>query len=438
MISIIYNSSRHDDGVKQLNTLNAIHVILEFEDCNKDTTLNTKCCMAFVLLSTPEQIKNDRRRMNLVLDTLLGMVYDASVSSDYRHHPSLHHLSELLVVFAKAFNDDRVLDYIMEHSQVNLHTLTTVEFFINLLINYHSNISDEDRHKQITCTALVNILWSVSFQDKYKQKLKNSKKQFKELIQYLAKETNEKIASNQYVPQYIENIQKAAIGLLVNIDELVHLETEQIDDTLTEIDNNEKPMIMISYSHQNTEFCKQLYNEISKRGYDIWIDFKFLKTGDLWEQIAAGMKNASVIICLMSEDYSKSKSCRLEATYALDKLQTTKTIIPVFLQQHELPFWLDIRIATLKYIRFLDLKQLESDKLFELIEAIEDSLPMNVPRTDLSLQQPPSIPMTKFTELTIHSNNILPVHHDEPTQTKTTVTKLENQDISSKSGFILG
>ncbi len=47
-----------------------------------------------------------------------------------------------------------------------------------------------------------------------------------------------------------------------------------------------------------------------------------------------------VIICLISEDYCKSKSCRMEATYALEKLQTTKSVIPVLLQKHELPDWL--------------------------------------------------------------------------------------------------
>ena len=222
----------------------------------------------------------------------------------------------------------------MEYSQVDLHTPTVIEFFINLLVDNHSKIkSNENIFKQTTCTALVNILWSLSFQEKYKQKLKKASTKFKELIQNLREETNEKIPPNQYVPQYIESIQKTVTGLLFNIDELVHPATEQIADTSTILDNNQKPMIMISYSHENTNFCKQLYNEILKRGYDIWIDFKYLKTGDLWEQICAGMKRASIIVCLMSEEYCKSKSCRWEATYALDKLQATKLVIPVFLQK---------------------------------------------------------------------------------------------------------
>jgi hypothetical protein len=294
--------------------------------------------MVLALLSTPEQIKKDNKRMNYALDTLLRLMYEASVSLRYRVF--LFHLSEMLIVFVKLFNDDHTLDYIMEDSKVDLHTLSTVDFFINLLIIYHSKSSEEDPWKQLTCTALVNILWSVSFQDKYKQQLKNAGPIFKELIKNLTTKTEQKVSSNQYVPQYIENIQKAATGLLFNIDELTDSASEQVISTSTVLDNNKKSMIMISYSHEDIEFCKQLYNEISRQGYDIWIDFKFLKTGDLWEQIAAGMKRANVIICLMSEDYCKSKSCRWEATYALDKLQEVKSVIPVFLRKHELPDWL--------------------------------------------------------------------------------------------------
>jgi cell division protein FtsB len=273
-----------------------------------------------------------------VLDKLLEMVRDASVSPD--DCTGGFHLSEPLIVLVKLFNDDHTLDYIMEHARVDLHTSSSTEFFINLLIKYHSTIGNEGPLKQATSTALVNILWSISFQGRYKQKLKNANTKFKELINNLTNESNEKIVSNQYVPQYLENIRKAAKGLLFNIDELIHPETEQLDGISAKLGNNQKPMIMISYSHADTHFCTQLYNEILKRGYDIWIDFEFIKTGDLWETIAVGMKQSRIIVCLMSETYFQSKSCRLEAIYALDKLQGTKSVIPVFLQKHELPLWL--------------------------------------------------------------------------------------------------
>jgi hypothetical protein len=102
---------------------------------------------------------------------------------------------------------------------------------------------------------------------------------------------------------------------------------------------------------------------------------------------------------------------------------------------------LDIRVATLKYVRFLDLKQLENDKLFELIAAIENSLSL----TDRSLHSPvlpvhhqsPSIPMMKTNQLTLNSTNILPVHYHQPIETKSTGIKLEKQSISSSSSSAL-
>jgi len=107
---------------------------------------------------------------------------------------------------------------------------------------------------------------------------------------------------------------------------------------------------------------------------------------------------------------------------------------------------LDIRTTPLKYVRFCDLNQLENDKLFELIDMIEHSLPQTVPRTDLSLYPPvlptqhetDSISMTKINnKFTSYRSSVLPAHHKKLEQTKPTVTRLENQDISSKDSPIL-
>jgi hypothetical protein len=341
LINIIYNISRHDDGIKQLNTLQAISLVKVFQSNNEDTVLSTSCCMILALLSTPEEIKNDRKCMENVLDALLELVYNASVSSTYYDVKFLNfHVSEPLAVFVKLFNDDRTLDYVMEHSLVDLHTSSSVEFFTNLLIEYHSRVSNDDPLKQTTCTALVNILWSISFQDKYKQKLKGADVKFKELIQNLSKEPKEKTASDHYVPQHIENIQKAGESLLFNIDESINPATKHIDDASTISNIKQKPSIMFSYSHKDIDVCRQLYNEIVKRGYDIWVDYNFIKIGDQWEQIAVGMKQASLILCLMSEDYFKSNSCRQEAMFALERLKAQKkTIIPIYLEKPELPDW---------------------------------------------------------------------------------------------------
>ncbi len=339
LITIIYCISRHDDGVKQLNALNAIDLIEAFQSLEKGGALGTKCWMILALLLTPEQIKNDSKRVNNIIDVLIKIVHPKSVT--WSLCIGGIHVSELFAVLAKIFNDDHTLDYILEKTKLSLHHSSNFEFFINECIVDHSGMGDENVQGLAARTALVNILWSISFQEKYKQKLKEGTTDFKQLIQDYAIGTKEKIASNQYITKYVENIQKAAEGLLFNIDELIHPLTVQIDQPLTVEDKKQKPIIMISYSHENTEFCKQLYNEILKRGYhNIWIDFKSSKSDDLWEKIDNGMNQADVIICLITDEYCNSKSCRLEATYALEKLHPSKLIIPIFLEEHQLPEWL--------------------------------------------------------------------------------------------------
>ena len=226
ILSILHNISRHDDGIKQLNLLNTIDLLKEFQSKTENPTLIMNGYMTLALLLTPEEIKNDRKRINSILDYLLEMVYQASLLSDHRvplycYGESLH-LSAILVVFVKLFNDDRILDYIIRHSQVDLDTSSTTQFFLGLFINTHSNnTNDADLFKKTTSTALVNILWSISFQKEHKEELKNSKKQLKEILNEIIRQSKEDISSDEYVPQYIENIGKAATGLLFNLDESI-------------------------------------------------------------------------------------------------------------------------------------------------------------------------------------------------------------------------
>ena len=222
LINIIHNTSRHDDGINALNSLGAIDVIKKIQSMTANSEIGMLCCMILALLSTPEQIKNDRKRMNNALDQLLQSVSTASKSEEYKDGG--FHISEPLVVLVKLFNDDRALDYILQHAQVELDASSTVDFFINLLIHFDKVVrSEKDPLKQLTCTALVNILWSISFQEQYqyKRQLKN-RQDLMTLLEKFSKrdEVNESAASStQYVPKYIENIQTAAEGILLNISE---------------------------------------------------------------------------------------------------------------------------------------------------------------------------------------------------------------------------
>jgi hypothetical protein len=345
-----------------LNSLDAINAIKEVQNSTENSEIKILCCMTLALLSTPEQIKNDRKHMNNALDQLLQSVSNASMSKEYKDGG--FHISEPLVVLVKLFNDDRALDYILQHAQVELDAPSKLEFFINLLVKFNNNVhSEKDLLKQLTCTALVNILWSVSFQEnyQYRRQLKNNQDLMK-LLQIFSNSDglNETGAnSTQYVPKYIESIQTAANGILLNINEkplIVNVENhsgpspppkgERIVDALVSqrsvVDNNKnrgnKPMIMISYSHDDKVLCYQLEEELKRNEqFDIWIDKNYCAAGDSWEHIARGMKQSQVILCLITKNYT-SKSVRREVIYAIDRLD--KPLVPVFVLKPDLPEWL--------------------------------------------------------------------------------------------------
>ncbi|CAF1391213.1 unnamed protein product [Rotaria sordida] len=398
--------------------------------------------MTLALLSTPEQIKNDRKQMNIVLDDIFDTLVLSARAQDYRYQHRFH-VSEPLVVLVKLFSYDRTLDYIMQHAEVEqLETATTLEFLLDFFFKYYATVKYNDPLKLTTMTALCNIFWSVSLQPQYKQELYEDKKkfeEFKKLIQQIAYGKDNKMivtTPTHYVPTYIENIRKAANGILCNIVEQQQSETQKSEQygvkklravafplKSSSIDSPSipKPSIMISYSHGDNDVCTQLYNELNKRNneFDIWIDRQCCKTGYLWGKIADGIQEASVILCLLSNKYYESKSCQQEFVYANDHLK--KQIIPVFIQNDKPPGWLAIHTCLLKYVRFRQTQPLEKEKLKDLMEMIDEYLLLNNSKNNIDSS---TSVMTRST----------PVHRESIILTeRTTVTPVtENKELGIK------
>ncbi|CAF1270076.1 unnamed protein product [Rotaria sordida] len=327
----------HEDGIQTLNALNLMSILKEVQ-----TTVNKSdsyfqetaeiLCMTVALLSTPEQIKNDRKQINIVLDGILNNVVLACGEQDYRYQ-RMFHVSEPLVVLVKLFSYDRTLDYVIQHADVEqLETTTTLEFLLDFFFKYYATVKHDDPLKLTTMTALCNIFWSVSLRPQYKQELCEDEEkfeEFKKLIKQITRGEDNKMivkTSIHYVPTYIENIQKAADGILCNILEqseqqsatqnsercgvkrlrslALSLRPSLMDSSSTL--KPSKPSIMISYSHGDNDVCTQLYHELNKKNdeFYIWIDRQYCKTGYLWGKIADGMQAASIILCLLSNKKS--------------------------------------------------------------------------------------------------------------------------------------
>ncbi|CAF1036107.1 unnamed protein product [Rotaria sp. Silwood1] len=378
IISIIHNISRHDEGTDELNKFDGLVILKNIQSNNSEALDNLNSLlvsMAIALLSTPKQIRSDNKRMNRILNQLLQITIQAAEAENHRGEYAFH-VSEPLAVLTKLFVDDHSLEYVLSHAETEpqLDVTSTINLFVDLFMKFRGAFVQKNQLEQFTCTALLNILWSISFQDRYKTKLAQNKN-FLKTIHSLAMDNGEETI-DEYVPRSMESMPKAANGILYNLKEISDgKKTEISDSQLLSYTSDKKPMIMISYAHGNNLFCDRILIELEKKRslFEIWIDRDHCTSNeDLWEKIALGIKQSNLVLCLLSQEYYDSKSCRKEATFAIKR---QKSIIPVYLGEPGDCDWLDIHIAELKYVRFKNnTEKLDHSKIQELLKTIEATI----------------------------------------------------------------
>ncbi|CAF3732114.1 unnamed protein product [Adineta steineri] len=175
------------------------------------------------------------------------------------------------------------------------------------------------------------IIWALSFNHDIQQQLRSSRIFMNKLT--LLKEGCKN-----------EKLRKIIFGILWN------LEWKGLDRTISSEVNDGKTFdIMISYSHKDELICKQIYEELTKNGYRVWIDFDQIH-GNVMDAMAQAIERSQTIIICMSEQYRRSNYCRAEAHYAF---QRELKIVPILLQEHYQPDgWLLFLIGQLLYVDF--------------------------------------------------------------------------------------
>ncbi|CAF1322931.1 unnamed protein product, partial [Rotaria sordida] len=334
LINVIHNISRHDNGADELNKLNSLPMLKDMQSKYGSLWVeqeNLLISMTIVLLSTPQQIREDNKRVHKILDLLLQTVVDATKQDNFRSTEGFH-VSEPLAVFTKLFTDDRSLKYVLDEakSDPQLNASEKIKLFIDLFMKFRHALDEKNEIEQFTCIALLNILWSISFHDEYTQTLQNNQT-FLKTVEDISKNYSED-ATDHYAPRSMESFNKAANSILDNLDEtLDNKQPDIIDRSVPAKIENKKPMIMISYSHDDKNFCYEILAELGKKIdlFRIWIDRDYLKSNeDLWEKIARAIKESKIVLLILSQKYYASKSCRNEATYAIKR---NKSIIPVYI-----------------------------------------------------------------------------------------------------------
>ncbi|CAF1420355.1 unnamed protein product [Adineta ricciae] len=435
LIRIIYNMARHDDGADEYNKLGALEIVKQYQrrdEIAQNNKLSLCCSLAIALLSTPEQLKEDQKGMNTVLDQLLQLTMEAAGNEDFTCVNVRYHVAHLVGVLAKLFVvDERTVDYIMLHAETepSLNKASTVKLFADLLIAFSDLITSTDPLNQFSCIALYNIVWSISFQGEYQEELKNNT-QLIDTIKRLATDEHSQTC-DQYKPRAMQSIKKAADGILYNLHmdatsqedqskKALHRKTKDIKES--DMFSNKKdrsttddslPLVMFSYAHKDDKFCYQILKEVERMNdkLKVWIDIQHCATGDLWEKIADAIENADVILCFISEYYQQSKSCRQEFIYAVDDLQ--KPIIPILIGDYKPKGWLGIRKAGMKYVRFRNPSEPNESNMKDLIERIQAEISHD---KNIIISSTAPVHHEVPAEPTYHETPKAPVHYDAPVE----------------------
>ncbi|KAJ0405631.1 hypothetical protein P43SY_007732 [Pythium insidiosum] len=78
--------------------------------------------------------------------------------------------------------------------------------------------------------------------------------------------------------------------------------------------------VMISYTHTHTEFAKKLRRSLEDANVTTWLDLmdpSGIGGGAVWrEEIARGITNAALVVCILTEDYAQSEWCLKELALA--------------------------------------------------------------------------------------------------------------------------
>jgi hypothetical protein len=426
---ILQKVARHTIGVEVLNQLNCIKALDEsHEQMKRDhTELENKCidfllCMIYVLLVEANEIKQlsmlTDSRMCQGLEQVIMHTIEASKNENFFYQ--CFHISEILSVLSKLFvNDDILKKCIDEHNELFDCLCQLIIHFAD--INAHINRIRLPFDDEVLLT-LTNLLWSISFHQCYHEKFQKNSTLMRTLSNLATSASLYTAGQTKSIPRDLSSVKQAAEGILWNLKSSSS-SLRSISTISNEKNEQQQPLAMISYSHSDAIFCRELVERLSAY-VPVWVDYKqghdaISHSDDLWEEIARAMEMATIIVLIVSKEYYDSKSCRQELSYASDALK--KRIVPVYApnQQYRASGWLGIRIAGQKYIHFG--RKLFADAVKELSSMIlTDQKQIGISSTTSPPPPPPPAPSEIVTNT---SSKTIPVKFPEEEENKLLILK---------------
>ncbi|CAF4237734.1 unnamed protein product [Rotaria sp. Silwood2] len=158
----------------------------------------------------------------MILNQLLQLVIDAAKGDRYRRDG--FDVSEPLGVLVKMLVvEERTLDYVMCHAETkppsDVHS--TIRLFTSLLFKFADALKGTDRLEQFTLVGLLNVFWSISFQQNYASILIQDEELIKTINTFIEKDEEQEILE-QYKQQSMEGVKEAVLGILHNLHLDIH------------------------------------------------------------------------------------------------------------------------------------------------------------------------------------------------------------------------
>lgn len=91
--------------------------------------------------------------------------------------------------------------------------------------------------------------------------------------------------------------------------------------------SEQKPMIFISYAHENAEIVSRFADRLMEQGYSVWLDKLRIEAGEAYNPaIDRNLKACELVLVFLSRRYVEKQYCTLEFNIAADNRKTIVTV----------------------------------------------------------------------------------------------------------------
>jgi hypothetical protein len=136
------------------------------------------------------------------------------------------------------------------------------------------------------------------------------------------------------------------------------------DDLLAQL-KQLRHQIFVSYSSKDQNFVDNLYDELRKSGYRVWLNTESIPKSEMWyNELVKGLKETDLLILILSPDAVKSKWVKEEwKTFA----DLNKKVLPILHRECKIP-------KEINKIQIINARGEDDRWYYDLLKAIEQNL----------------------------------------------------------------